>query len=160
MTEKFHLAQINIGKVLYPVDDPRMAGFMDNLDKINTLAEATEGFVWRLKTDEGNATSIHAFDDPMLLLNISVWKDIDSLYRYAYKSEHGEFFARRREWFSKIDLPTPVLWWIDAGQIPSPEEAKERINYVAANGASPYAFTFKERYSSVEWERHLNQNLG
>jgi hypothetical protein len=159
MTE-YHLAQINIGVVLYPVDDPRMAGFMDNLDKINALAEATEGFVWRLKADEGNATSIHAFDDPMLLLNISVWKDIEALYRYAYKSEHGEFFARRREWFGKIDLPTPVLWWIDAGHIPTPEEAKERIYYLAANGASPYAFTFKQRYSSVEWERFLNQNLG
>jgi hypothetical protein len=156
----YHLAQINIGKVLYPVDDPRMAGFMDNLDKINTLAEATEGFIWRLKTDEGNATSIHAFDDPMLLVNMSVWADIEALYRYAYKSEHGEFFSRRREWFDKIDLPSPVLWWINAGHIPTVEEAIERIHYLAANASSPYAFTFKERYSSTEWEAFLNNNLG
>lgn len=156
----YHLAQINIGKVLYPVDDPRMAGFTDNLDKINALAEATEGFVWRLKTDEGNATSIHAFDDPMLLLNMSVWEDIEALYRYAYKSEHGEFFARRREWFTKIELPTPVLWWIPAGHIPTVEEAKERIYYLAANGANPYAFNFKERYTIAELETFHNKNLG
>lgn len=157
---KYHLAQINIGKILYPTEDPRMAGFMDNLDKINALAEATEGFIWRLKTDEGNATSIHAFDDSMLLLNMSVWEDIEALYRYAYKSEHGEFFARRREWFGKADLPTPVLWWVDAGHIPTVAEAIERVNYLAANGASPYAFNFKERYTIADWEAFHHKNLG
>lgn len=157
----YHLAQINIGKVLYPVDDPRMGDFTNNLDKINALAEATQGFVWRLQTDDGNATSIHAFDDPMLLLNMTVWEDIESLYRYAYKSEHGEFFARRREWFAKIELPTPVLWWIPAGHVPTVEEAKERVMYLAAHGASPYAFNFKARFSSVESEQFiLNNNLG
>jgi hypothetical protein len=156
----YHIAQINIGKVLYPVEDPRMAGFMDNLDTINALAEATEGFIWRLKTDEGNATSIHAFDDPMLLVNMSVWKDIESLYLYAYKSQHGEFFAKRREWFSKIDLPTPVLWWVNAGHIPTVEEAKQRIDYLAANDSSPYAFNFKERYTSADWEAFTARNLG
>jgi hypothetical protein len=157
---RYHLAQINLGKVLYPVEDPRMAGFTDNLDKINALAEASEGYVWRLQTDEGNATSIHAFDDPMLLLNMSVWENIEALYQYAYKSEHGEFFAKRREWFGKSDLPTPVLWWIPAGHIPTVEEAIERVNYFAEHGASPYAFNFKTRYTSAEFEIFMNKNLG
>ena len=96
----------------------------------------------------------------MLLLNLTVWEDIDSLYRYAYKSEHGGLFARRREWFTKIELPTPVLWWVPAGHIPTTEEAKERIYYLAANGASPYAFNFKERYTIAEFETFHNKNLG
>ena len=148
----YQIAQINIGRTLYPMDDPRIAEFADNLDKINALAEETEGFVWRLKTDEGNATSIQAFDDPMLLVNMSVWENIEALYRYAYKSEHADFFAKRRLWFGKLEMPSPVLWWIPAGHIPTVEEAKERVQYLAENDVSPYAFNFKKRFSSAEWE--------
>jgi Domain of unknown function (DUF3291) len=143
---KYQLAQINVGRLLYPHDDPRLADFMNNLDAINGLAESSAGFVWRLKDNTGNATSIKAFDDPGILLNMSVWNSLESLQAFAYRSEHVKFVRRRAEWFGDFGAPMMALWWIEAGHIPTGLEGRERLEYLTKHGVSPRAFTFREKF--------------
>lgn len=139
----WHLAQINIGRLLHPVDDPRVGDFMNNLDPINELAEQSPGYVWRLQDDSGNATAIRAFDDETILPNLTVWESIEALKDYVFKSDHARFLRRRREWFAPMDdLPVLTMWWIPAGHLPTLVEAKERIEHLAANGPTEYAFSF------------------
>ena len=144
------IAQINIAKMLAPLDSPIMADFVANLEPINALAEASEGFIWRLKGDYDNATSIKVYDDEFLLVNMSVWKNVDSLFRYAYQSQHVEIFKRRREWFEKMTQMHFALWYVPEGHQPSVEEATQRLDYLRANGETPYAFSFKKRFSIEE----------
>src|SRR2546425_13362256 len=105
-----HLAQLNIGRIRYPLDDPRMADFVNNLDRVNAIAEHTPGFVWRLQDDSGNATAIHAFDDPRMLLNMSVWESVEALERFVWQTVHKRIYGRRTEWFEPLDRPHFVLW--------------------------------------------------
>lgn len=140
------LAQANIARLRAPLDDPALKDFVDNLDPINLLAEKTPGFVWRLQTEEGNATALRPFDDERILVNLSVWENRDALFAYVYHSEHVTFFRRRREWFDKLDTPVLVMWWIPAGHRPTVEEAKERLDHLQQHGPTPYAFTFKESF--------------
>jgi hypothetical protein len=143
----WHLAEINIGRLNHPVDDPRTAEFMEALDPINTIAEASPGFVWRLQDDSGNATAIRAFDDELILPNLSVWESVGALKEYVFKTEHAPFLRRRREWFKAMDdLPTLTMWWVPAGHLPTMEEAKGRIDHLAANGPSGQAFTFRPTF--------------
>ena len=143
----WHLAQLNIGRLLAEVDDPSVADFMDNLDAINALAEATPGFVWRLQTDEGNATAIRAFsDDPLMVLNLSVWESIESLADFAYRSAHTPFLRRRGEWFERLGEAYLVLWWIPAGTVPTVEEALDRLDHLKRFGPSDGAFTFRSPF--------------
>ncbi len=146
MVSEYQLAQINIGLALFPVDDPQFADFMDALDEINALAEASPGFVWRLQTAEGNATSIKAFDDPNLIMNMSVWENADVLFDFVYKTSHQGFMARRREWFHKPDGPYQALWWIPAGKLPTIEDGKDRLEMLREHGPTPDAFTFKRSF--------------
>jgi hypothetical protein len=142
----YHLAQINIGRLLAPTDSPQLADFMAGLDRINALAEAQPGFVWRLTGDgANNATDIRAFDDPMLALNMSVWESPQALAAYVYRSEHVSFMRRRREWFEPHPAPL-ALWWIPAGHIPTPEEGRVRIEALRQDGPTPYAFTFRQLF--------------
>lgn len=143
-TPTWHLAQINIGRLNHPVDDPRVAEFMDNLDPINALAEASPGFVWRLKDDSGNATAIRGFEDPTILPNLTVWESVESLKDYVFKTDHAKFLRKRREWFAPMDdLPILTMWWVPAGHVPTLEEARERVEHLAANGPSAHAFSFR-----------------
>lgn len=143
----WQLAAFNIAKANAPTDSPEMAEFMAALDEINELAERSTGFVWRLQSDEGNATDIRAFDDPDLLLNLSVWADADSLWQYTYKSDHTPFLRRRREWFSHVpDLPVLVLWWVPAGHLPTVEESIAKLHELRDDGPTPSAFTFRQRF--------------
>jgi len=136
-----HVAQVNIATIRAPVGDPLVAEFVDNLDRINAIADSAPGFVWRLQTAEGNATSIHAFPDPMLLVNMSVWESVEALQEFAYRSEHREFVKRRAEWF--VDGSTRLaLWWVPAGTVPSIDDAKRRLAFLSAHGPSPFAFRF------------------
>ena len=146
MANQYHLAQVNIARMLYPIDDPQMADFVNNLDPINALADNAPGFVWRLQTDEGNATSIQPYEDEMIILNMSVWEDIESLKAYVFKSEHVQFVRRRKEWFELFKSTYTALWWVPAGHIPTLQEAKERLAYLDENGETPYAFTFKKTF--------------
>ena len=140
----WHLAQINIGRLRHPVDDLRVAEFMDNLDPINELAEQSPGFVWRLKDDSGNATAIRAFDDETILPNLTVWESVEALKDYVFKSDHTSFLRRRGDWFLPMnDLPVLTMWWIRAGHTPTLSEAKDRIDHLAKNGPTNYAFTFR-----------------
>jgi hypothetical protein len=139
----WHLAQLNIGRLRAEVDDPSIAEFMDNLDPINALAEVSPGFVWRLQTDEGNATAIRAFEgDPLMVLNLSVWESIESLADFAYRSAHTPFLRRRGEWFERLGEVYMVLWWIPAGTVPTVGEALDRLDHLKRVGPSPEAFTF------------------
>ena len=143
----WHLAQLNIGRLRAPTEDPATADFMNNLDRINALAEATPGFVWRLQTDEGNATAIRAFDgDPLMILNLSVWESVDSLADYVYRSDHRAVMVRRREWFAKPEGAYHVLWWVEEEHIPTIEEGLSRLSHLAAHGPTPHAFTFREHF--------------
>lgn len=141
-----HLAQLNIGTLRAPVDHPAVAGFVNRLDEINALADMADGFVWRLQTEEGNATAIQAFDDPLLLVNLSVWESIDALHAFAYRTDHRELLRGRADWFHRHDGNYQVLWWVPAGHIPTVEEAKERLGRLDADGPTAHAFTFVHRF--------------
>jgi hypothetical protein len=152
-TSGWQLAQVNIGRIRAPMTDPVMAEFAAALEEINALAEATPGFVWRLKDDSGNATSIHVFPDPRLLVNMSVWSDFTVLQGYVYRSAHGKFFARRQAWFETYDGVYLALWWIPAGHLPTVDEAKERLALLGANGPTAQAFTFRMSFSPPDAAR-------
>ena len=143
----FHLAQINIARLLKPIDHPQIADFVNNLDEINLLAEKSDGFVWRLKDDESNnATSLNPFNDPMLIVNMSVWEDVESLKKYVYQSDHVKVFTRRKEWFEKPTKAHMALWWVEKGKVPTATEGKERLEYLQNNGSSPVTFSFSKIY--------------
>jgi hypothetical protein len=141
------LAQLNIAKILAPLDSPVMADFVNNLTRINALAESSEGFIWRLKDDANNATSIKIYSDDFLIVNMSVWKDIDSLFKFAYQTQHLEIFKRRSEWFEKMKDLHMALWYVEENHKPTIIEAEERLDYLRANGATPFALTFNKRFS-------------
>ena len=142
-----HLAQINIGRLKAPIDHPSIAGFVARLADINALADRTPGFVWRLQTEEGNATSLRPFDDDRIALNMSVWESLEALRAYVYSSAHAEVMRQRRDWFEKFESVYLALWWIPAGHIPSIDEAKARLASLAEKGPTPFAFTFKTAFS-------------
>lgn len=142
----WHLAQMNVARALYPLDDPRLADFVDNLDRINALAEASPGFVWRLQSDAGNATDIIVSDDPQFIINLTVWEDKDSLFDYVYKSAHRDVMVKRREWFEKPAATYQVLWWIKAGTVPTAAEGLARLDALRQDGPTPHAFTFKAMF--------------
>jgi hypothetical protein len=140
---RFQLAQVNIGRLLAPVESPQIADFMAALDGINALADSSPGFVWRLQTAEGNATSLHSFDDPLIISNMSVWDSIEALRAFTYTSAHTGIMSRRREWFERYVTAYMALWWIPSGHRPTIEEAKERLTLLDRLGPTADAFTFR-----------------
>lgn len=144
---EFQLAQVNIARMLAPIDSPVMAEFVSYLDPINALAESSEGFIWRLKDDGNDATSIKIFNDEFLIVNMTVWKDIDALFQFTYKTHHTEVFKKRASWFEKMPEMHYALWWIPKGHLPTIAEAEERLTYIRAHGETPRAFTFKKRFN-------------
>ena len=148
----YHLAQVNISRLLAPIDDPLITDFKAALDPINALAESSPGFVWRLKSDGGNATDIQAFDDELIIVNMSVWESLEALRAFAFQSAHTPFMKRRKEWFSKFLTNQVALWWIPAGHIPTTDQAKERLASLDANGETAFAFTFRNVFPEPEVE--------
>ena len=144
---KYELAQINVAKMLAPLESDRMAAFVAALDPINELADQSPGFVWRLQDDEGNATTIRVFDDDLLLVNMSVWDSLESLRNFVYLSKHAEIMHERRQWFKKMAIVHLALWWIPAGQRPTEAEAQVRLEKLRADGATSFAFTFGQTFS-------------
>ncbi len=142
-----HLAQVNIAEMVAPINDPLMIDFVNNLDRINALTEESPGFVWRLKGDEGNATAIRVFEYDFLIINMSVWENIDTLFDFTYKTAHVEILKRKKEWFHNMKKMHMAFWYVEKGHDPTPEEAKERLHYIRKHGETPYAFTFKSKYS-------------
>ncbi|HZP20988.1 MAG TPA: DUF3291 domain-containing protein [Bauldia sp.] len=141
-----HIAQINVGRLLAPIDDPRIADFRNNLESINALAETSPGFVWRLKDDGGNATTLRAFEDPTILLNMSVWESPEALYAFTYNTMHRRFVQRRKEWFELFGLPYLALWWIADDHTPAMPEGRERLEHLQRFGPTAYAFNFKKLF--------------
>jgi hypothetical protein len=145
---QWHLAQLNVGRLRAPIDDPIIAEFNGALDAINALADRSPGFVWRLQTAEGNATALHPIDDDELIaINMSVWKSIEALGDYVYRSDHTAFLRRRREWFERYGTAYLVLWWVPAEHIPSIDEALARLDELERNGPTENAFTFARRFA-------------
>jgi Domain of unknown function (DUF3291) len=139
-----HLAQINIGRLVAPIDDPRIAEFLEQLDPINALAEKSPGFVWRLQSSSGNATDIAYNDDPFVHINMSVWESLDALRDYVYRSQHASVLKDRAKWFEKMDKPYYCLWWIPAGHIPTVAEGRGRLEHFQLYGPKPHSFWFNK----------------
>jgi hypothetical protein len=137
-----HLAELNIGKFKYPVNDPRMAEFMDNLDRVNAIAERSPGFVWRLKGDNNNATDFRVGED--MAVNLSVWTDATSLEDYVFKTVHVQFYRKKAAWFDLMEKPHMVLWWVPEGHLPTLEEAYARLKQYEAEGPTDEAFGWTE----------------
>jgi hypothetical protein len=153
-----HLAQINIGRIVAPVDDPKIASFIAQLDEVNALADAAPGFVWRLQTSSGNATDVPYNDDPFVLVNMSVWESVEALRDYVYRSRHVEVLRDRAQWFQKMEKPHYCLWWVPAGHIPTVAEGRERLEHYQEHGPTPVSFWFSQEFdvpveeTSVVWE--------
>jgi hypothetical protein len=141
-----HLAQVNIARLAAPLDSPRLTDFVAHLEPINAIADASEGFVWRLQTDAGDATSLRIFDDDRLIVNMSVWESLEALRGYVYRSPHVVVLRRRQEWFDTMVEAHVALWWIDAGTLPTLGDAQQRLSTLRTEGPTPDAFTLKETF--------------
>ena len=147
----FELAQLNIGLAKGPIDGPVMAGFRAGLEPINALADGAPGFVWRLQTDDGDATAIRPYADERMIVNMSVWESIEALRAFVYASGHTSVMRNRRAWFDKLETYL-VLWWVPAGHAPTIDEAKERLEHLKRRGPTPYAFTFRASFPAPDAE--------
>lgn len=143
--ESHELAQLNIAVMKQPLDAPEMADFVGNLDRINALAEQSPGYVWRLQTEDGDATAVRPLGDDTLV-NLSVWRDVAALQDYVYRSAHVEIMRRRNEWFDRLQEAFVVLWWVPAGHRPTVDEAVARLQLLRADGPTPRAFGFKSPF--------------
>ncbi len=150
-----HLAEINVARLRHPVDDPRVAEFVDNLERVNALAEASEGFVWRLKDEGGNATQIRAYDDPLIIVNMSLWTSPEALYAFAYKTMHRRFVQRRKEWFELFDGPYLALWWVEEGAFPDVVDGQRRLAHLERYGPTGWAFNFRKLFPAGTEARPL-----
>jgi hypothetical protein len=142
----FHLAQVNVGRARGEIGDEVMSGFVARLDEINALAERSPGFVWRLQTEDGNATAVRPYQDPRILINLSVWSDLESLRQYVYRGDHASVMRGRRQWFERFERVYVALWWVPAGHRPSVLEAVERLDHLDRHGPTPFAFSFTEAF--------------
>jgi hypothetical protein len=149
---RYQLAQLNIGRLLPPLDSPQLAGFVARLDEINALADAAPGFVWRFQTEDGNATALRPFADDRMLVNFSVWESAEALHTFVYRT-HVEVMRQRRQWLEQLDQPFTVLWWVPLGHRPTVQEAIERLEHLRRNGPTRDAFTFQQRFSPPEQAR-------
>jgi len=145
-----HLAQVNIARLRAPIDSPLLADFVAGLEPVNALADAAPGFVWRLQTDDGDATAIRPYDDEAVMVNMSVWTSVEALKAFVYSAEHRAYLARRREWFERMDDVIVALWWVEAGYRPTVDEAKDRLARLERVGPSPAAFTFRSAFPAPE----------
>ena len=143
---RYQLAQLNVVKMKYAIDDPRMSGFFDRMDDINGLVDAAPGFVWRLQIDDDDVAAITFFGDDCLP-NMSVWENLASLHGFVYRSAHSEVMALRKQWFERMVESYSVLWWIAEGQLPALDEASERLECLRELGPSARAFTFKQAFA-------------
>jgi hypothetical protein len=144
----FHIAQLNIAKMRTSLEDPSMVDFVDALAPVNALADQAPGFVWRLQTEDGNATAVTMYDDPALIVNMSVWQSIDDLMRFVQSDGHIAIMKRRREWFVRMAEASLVLWWIPIGHIPTIAEAQDRLDSLRISGPGPRAFSFRQLFES------------
>jgi hypothetical protein len=151
MTQGRHLAQFNIARIRYPLDDPRMAEFVDNVVRVNGLAEQIPGFVWRLQDASGHAMGMRVYDDPTILPNLTVWESPQALERFVFKTAHNRFYRRREEWFTPTE-PTLVMWWVTPGTRPSLQDGVERLDHLKVHGPSEFAFGWESLAEAQFWK--------
>lgn len=149
------LAQVNIARMSYPLDDPRLKDFVDGLRPVNALADSAPGFVWRLQTEDGDATAVRAFepetrDSAGVLVNMSVWTSVEALAAFAFSGAHLAIMKRRREWFRPVREVMTALWWVPAGHRPSTADAEERLHRLRVEGPTPYAFTLRRHFPAPD----------
>ena len=145
------LAQVNIGQLREPLDSPALVDFMAALDPVNALADAAPGFVWRLQTEDGNATAVRAFewdaaDSAGVVVNMSVWESVEALAGFVYSDEHRQIMRRRREWFERMAVAHTALWWIRRGTVPTTDDAEDKVRHLRAHGPTPAAFTLRVHF--------------
>lgn len=158
--KRFHLAQVNIGRFRAPIESPIMEGFRTQLEPINALADESPGFVWRLQTEEGDATAIRPYpEDDLMAINMSVWESLESLQAFVYKSRHVGTLRARDQWFEPIEGPILALWWVPAGHVPTVAEARDRLRHLAEHGPTPHAFTFRTPFPPPEGEPRKVETL-
>ncbi|MGZ4148162.1 MAG: DUF3291 domain-containing protein [Actinomycetota bacterium] len=143
-----HVAQVNVARLLAPLDSPQLAQFVANLEPVNAIADTSPGFIWRLQTADGDATSVRVLDDDWLIVNLSVWESLDALRDYVFRTRHAEVLKRRHEWFERMRDAHLAVWWIDRGTVPTVEDAVDRLLLLRRVGPSPDAFTLKEPFPS------------
>jgi hypothetical protein len=146
-----HLAQLNVARARFALDDPRIAEFMGGLDLVNELAERSPGFVWRLKDDNGNATDIKSGEHPELIINMSVWETAEHLEHFVWSTVHKRFYQKKGNWFEPMKTPHFVMWWVDPGRFPTVEEAMLRLDHLAANGSTDQAFGWESLPNVSLW---------
>ena len=140
------LAQTNLAWARFPLDDPRMAGFVEAIDRINVVGDRSPGCLWRFRTAGGDATDVRILDDPRILYNLTTWRSVEDLRNYAYRTEHAAFFRRRREWFLPAPRPPLAMWWVPGGYRPTVEESVSRLERLWRDGPTPPAFTLKTAF--------------
>jgi len=140
------LAQLNIASLSAPIDSPALADFVAQLDSMNTLADNSPGFVWRLQADTEDDTQFKLIFGENIIINMSVWTSIDDLHAYTYRSDHAQVMSKRANWFDRIKDDYSVLWWVPAGHRPTLAEAAKKLQSLRSRGPSPEAFTFKRRF--------------
>lgn len=152
MEQPRHLAQINIARLLAPEGDPRVADFFANLDRVNAAAERMPGFVWRLKDDSsGNATSISPYEDPAVIVNMSVWESPETFEKFVWQTVHAAIYRRRGGWFEPMDKPHFAMWWVAPGTEPTAAEGRARLEHLHAHGPSEHAFGWESLPSATLW---------
>jgi hypothetical protein len=149
---RWELAQFNLARAVDALDSEALAGFVAELKRVNELADAAPGFVWRLEGSSADAPAASADEDPRMLLNLSVWRCVEDLYNYTYRGDHAKMMGQRRAWFEATREPQLVLWWVPAGQRPTLREGMQRLTELRAHGPSPRAFTFKQRFAAPSGE--------
>jgi hypothetical protein len=142
----YQLAQINISRLIAPIDDPKIAEFVAQLEPVNALADQAPGFIWRLQSAAGNATDITYNDNPFVIVNMSVWDSVETLRDFAYKSRRIQVFRDRAKWFEKMDKPSYCLWWVPAGHVPTLAEGRQRLEHYQTYGATPHSFWFSQQF--------------
>lgn len=147
MINKYHIAEINVARMKgVNINDPIMQEFVSNLERVNKLAENSEGFIWRLKDENNDATSFNPYNDEQVIINISVWKSIESLENFVFKTFHSDFLKRRKEWFDSYGKMHLGMWWILEGENPGIQEAVNKLEYLQKNGSSKLVFNFKNKF--------------
>ncbi len=146
-----HLAELNIARALYDLDDPRMSGFTNNIDIVNAVAERSKGFVWRLKDDTGSATQIKWNEDPRLIVNMSVWETAEDLEHFVWNTIHKKIYDKKEDWFPQMEMAHFVMWWAEEGHEPTISEAKEKLEYYHKHGATEEAFGWDKLTNLKTW---------
>ncbi|MGB0679452.1 MAG: DUF3291 domain-containing protein [Polyangiales bacterium] len=145
----YHLAQYNTARILAELDDPKMRGFVDNLDRINALADKAPGFVWRVQTERGHSVDLRPYPDKKILITLSVWESVAAVrhFTYAAAGEHAGMLRQRDQWFEHPEGEYIALWWIPAGTLPTVPQAVERLEHLRQFGPTPYVFNFKKTFA-------------